>query len=157
MSRWRSWTPDDDPLPRVSACYVIYVDGILSYVGQAENVRSRLGNHLRIARYSSRIETPWGAFLDVTVKYRPSEKYGDFAMIERRLIRRLRPRFNKQLYQRPNKKAGRKTRKQTPEQFERCLASFMDSDGGRMLGRERCRRILLGQKVWAPVRSGGAS
>jgi hypothetical protein len=60
-------------LPKVAACYAIYVDGRLVYIGQA----------------------PWGSGSRIVVKYRQSRKYGDWAMVELRLIRRLSPSGNR--------------------------------------------------------------
>ncbi len=86
-----SWT-----LPSLPCCYVFYLDGIPSYVGQSNNLKRRILNHfLEPMRYSARIETPWGNFREVFIKCKFPKKYGEWAMLELRLIRKLRPKFNK--------------------------------------------------------------
>ena len=80
--------------PTKPACYVFYLDGKPSYVGQASNLHKRILNHnIRLGWGSSWI-TPWGCFKNVFVKVRFSDKYGDWAMREMRLIKKLRPKFN---------------------------------------------------------------
>ena len=81
--------------PDIEACYVVYCDGQLTYIGCAENLRKRFHCRFEYARYSATINTPWGGFLNVKVKYRPSRRFGDWAMIELRLIRRLQPKGNR--------------------------------------------------------------
>lgn len=95
-SRWVTARADEDlfNLPRVSACYVIYASGRLVYIGSTENLRSRVGGYLKVPRYSNEFVTPWGRHMRVVVKYRPSRRYGDWAMVELRLIRRLQPTGN---------------------------------------------------------------
>jgi hypothetical protein len=91
MTRWKVVDTLFFDIPEVAACYVIYADGKVIYVGSTENLASRLPHHLRFRRYTSWVDTPWGTFRDVTVKYYPSVQYGDWAMIELRLIRKLQP------------------------------------------------------------------
>ena len=82
-------------LPREPACYAVYCDGKLVYVGQTMDLSTRLRKHgFDYARYSNSVITPWGQFGSILIKYRPSRKFGDWAMIELRFIRRLHPRFN---------------------------------------------------------------
>jgi excinuclease UvrABC nuclease subunit len=101
-SRWfrisEPWLPDN--VPPVACCYCVYLGGQLAYVGQAVNLHVRMHEHLSIPGYSSIIRTTWGDFADVTVKYKPSLRYGEWAMDEARLIHRLRPKFNRKLYRR---------------------------------------------------------
>jgi excinuclease UvrABC nuclease subunit len=108
MSNWRTFNEPESfrDLPSGGGCYAIYLDGKLSYVGQASNVKERIRfNHrVDVARYSSAIVSPWGRFQTVSVKVRVSKKFGDWAMIELRLIRRLLPRFNNRGTGRPQKK-----------------------------------------------------
>lgn len=74
-------------------CYAIYLDGRLSYVGQTQNLRTRLKGY-NFHRVCRSIQTPWGRYKSVVIKYRSSVRYGDWAMVELRLIRRLQPQFN---------------------------------------------------------------
>lgn len=98
----------DNFIPTVAGCYVVYCDNVLCYVGQSINLYKRIyHNHsFNYARYSNAIETPWGRCRDLTIKYRLPIRYGDWAMIELRLIKRLQPRFNcsGSIKQRQNKK-----------------------------------------------------
>lgn len=86
--------------PHVPGVYAIYLDGKLSYIGQSKDLSARLaGYRLRAQynRFSRRVEavTPWGRFSTIAVKVRASRRFGDWLMIERRLISRLRPPMNR--------------------------------------------------------------
>lgn len=91
-SNWKTQTYDRfrKCFPNVSACYAFYCDGQLVYVGSSLHLRNRMIEH-RVVRNGDRWETPWGFFKSVIVKFRPSIKYGDWAMVELRLLRRLKP------------------------------------------------------------------
>ena len=94
-SRWVSFTPDDTNVPPLPACYVVYLDGKLSYIGQTTDLRRMWLNHkIEICRYSRAVQTPWGRHVDVLFKVRFSTRYGDWAMREQRLIMRLQPPMN---------------------------------------------------------------
>ena len=78
---------DAENLPGV---YVLMDDGVPVYVGTSETVRHRLMSHRRRDR-ASRIEVR-----GVTkIKVRYDRRYGERLMREARLIRRLRPKFNR--------------------------------------------------------------
>lgn len=82
-------------IPNSAGCYVVYAHGKPIYVGQTTNLRKRIKSYeFNYARYSNGIHTPWGLCDDLFLKIRPSIRYGDWAMIELRLIKRLQPRFN---------------------------------------------------------------
>ena len=100
MSNWMVVSFDEKQWPKIESrpgCYVVYLDGVLSYVGQSTNVRERLlrGHQIEWAKYSKRTVTPWGRFLSVIVKIAYSRRYGDWAMRELRLIARLQPHLNR--------------------------------------------------------------
>jgi excinuclease UvrABC nuclease subunit len=102
FSRWIQiqLMPRDENLPRVSACYAVYFNGVLQYIGSTVDLRNRFSEHAFRYGYARCMRTPWGdvdAETVVTVKYRPSRKYGDWLMVEARLIRRLQPAYNKML------------------------------------------------------------
>lgn len=80
------------------AVYVIYLDGEIKYVGQSNTPRFRFGQH-RFCNHNL-FETPWGTFVDMYAKIKFPSKYGQEAMIEKRLIKRLKPVFNKYTYKR---------------------------------------------------------
>lgn len=116
--RWiRPTTFALDDFPAAAGCYVVLCDPkfdpvlgkppgtCVLYVGQSTNLRARFRQHaLSVPQMPAKFRhlpypagftsTPWGVFENVRVKYRPSVRYGDWAMVELRLIRRLRPRFN---------------------------------------------------------------
>lgn len=81
-------------MPNSPGCYVIYLDGLLSYIGQSSNIRKRFQNYQIRQGYSSLIFTPWGQFESVITKVHFGDKYGDWAMRELRLIKRLQPQLN---------------------------------------------------------------
>ncbi len=102
-SRWRSidfvktWKIG---LPVVACCYALYFDGRLKYVGSTNNLRNRFSGHAFRHGYAKNIITPWGDFAittKITLKFKPSKRYGDWLMHECRLIKRLQPEFNKKL------------------------------------------------------------
>ncbi len=76
------------------ATYVFYLDGELGYIGQSNTPRFRFTQH-KICQSKGGWITPWGEFRDMYVKLKYSLKYGQEAMTEKRLIKRLTPRFNK--------------------------------------------------------------
>jgi hypothetical protein len=76
------------------AVYAIYLDGILSYVGHSNTPRFRFVQH-GFKNEADSYQTPWGCFKEMIVKMKYPRQYGREAMIEKRLLRRLRPRFNR--------------------------------------------------------------
>lgn len=91
---WKSLI--DERIPDQPGVYVIFDGDKVLYVGSSCKMRARLHQHgINWAHYSTCLKTPWGFFRKGNVKFRPSRKYGDWAMVELRLIRRLRPRHNK--------------------------------------------------------------
>jgi excinuclease UvrABC nuclease subunit len=92
VSRWIIATSHND-LPSIPGCYVIYLRGRPFYIGSAQNLRTRFRTHqIEINRIA--YKTFEGDPKDVRIKYRPMVKYGDWAMVELRLIRRLQPPLN---------------------------------------------------------------
>lgn len=87
-----------EDLPTKPGVYVIKFNNEVVYIGQSNNLRSRITRHQIRYGYARNIITPWGDVSDttrVTCKYRVSRRLGDWAMWEIRLIDRLQPRFNK--------------------------------------------------------------
>lgn len=76
-------------LPEWPCCYVVFIDGALVYVGQTENAKVRFSAH-RAKGVVRGIE-----FSRVTIKLKLPRKYGEWAMTELRLIKRLRPLLNR--------------------------------------------------------------
>ena len=93
-SRWVSFDLSQAILPRKPACYVLYLDGVLSYVGQASDLGKRMSAHGIRLSYGSDFTTNWGSFRSVVVKARFGDRMGDWAMREIRLIHRLQPALN---------------------------------------------------------------
>ena len=73
----------------------MYWDGALRYIGSTENLRARIMNHnIRLSYAPSERLTPWGCVEGFSLKVRPSRFYGEWATLELRLIRRLKPSAN---------------------------------------------------------------
>lgn len=82
-------------LPAVPAVYALVLDGRVMYVGQSTNLFRRFNAYRMRLAYSDGTLTPWGQVPgELVLKYSPSRRYGDWAMRELRLIRRLRPAWN---------------------------------------------------------------
>lgn len=93
-SKWVSYDPSVAIFPRKPSCYVVYLDGALSYVGQTTDLAKRISAHKIKTGYGGTFFTKWGEFKSVTIKARFSEVIGDWAMREIRLIDRLKPSLN---------------------------------------------------------------
>jgi excinuclease UvrABC nuclease subunit len=104
MSNWIRIDPlktfeDESPyssvIPRCPGCYVIYCDGKPVYVGQTTNLNKRFKSYeINYAPFSTQIVPPWCRCDSLFIKIRPSKRYGDWAMIELRLIKKLQPIYN---------------------------------------------------------------
>lgn len=93
MSRWvtlqKPWI-----VPSKPGVYAVYGDGELIYIGQSSDLRERLRRHNIRPSYGRGTHSPWGDFDSMHVKVRVGGKFGEWAMVEIRLIHRIRPRFN---------------------------------------------------------------
>jgi hypothetical protein len=94
-----SWVSADPlkywALPEVPAVYVICVNGRAMYVGQTINLFRRFNAYRMRAAFGVGALTPWGQVEgDLSLKFSRSRRFGDWAMRELRLIRRLRPVWN---------------------------------------------------------------
>lgn len=93
---WYRVDPSDHfNLPRIPVVYAIFSKKKLVYIGSTQNLRHRFNNLIRLGYTADHYHTPWGTLEKVRMRYSPSKKYGDWLMRELRLIRRLRPRFNR--------------------------------------------------------------
>jgi hypothetical protein len=89
MSRWKRIRYPGSRPPTIACVYVFYGNGRPVYIGSTSNLFARLHGH-RISRLSAhRWATPWGTFRTLWVKYRIAKRYGEWAMAELRLIRRV--------------------------------------------------------------------
>jgi predicted GIY-YIG superfamily endonuclease len=85
-------------LMRIQWCvYAIYLNERLAYIGQTNNLYQRLRVH-RIGFSNHLWNTNWGKFADLYIKVKYPFKLGKEAMIEKRLIARLKPNYNKIIY-----------------------------------------------------------
>lgn len=82
-------------IPKVPACYAIFLDGELAYVGSSDNLRARMTAH-KIAGHtmSECAWTPWGLYRSVELRFSRARRRGDWLMREYRLIKRLNPPMN---------------------------------------------------------------
>lgn len=97
--RWIGFDPTlSYGIPECEAVYVILQHGKVLYVGMAADLRSRMCDHLRCRRHPQvQIRgSAWAKLESLEGKYKTPSRYGAHAMIELRLIRRLRPSFNTQ-------------------------------------------------------------
>lgn len=74
-------------LPPLPCCYCVYVGSELIYIGQTSNLRDRFAYHRANSKF------PKG----FSIKARFGDRYGDWAMRELRLIRRLQPPMNRRI------------------------------------------------------------
>ena len=74
--------------------YVVYGNEEIVYIGQSITPRIRFFHH-KIIKNGDFFKTPWGDFVDLYIKIKYSKKYGKEAMIEKRLIFKIHPKFNK--------------------------------------------------------------
>ena len=77
--------------------YVIFVNRKCIYIGQSENIKKRLKDHIQIARYSNTWKTSWGYFLKIEIAVRKEKIKFERIMIESRLIYKIKPLFNQLL------------------------------------------------------------
>ena len=95
MTRWRV-VNDMEAVPEAPGCYVLGQAGLPLYIGQSVNLRDRLKEHgWKIQQ--GEVFTSWGSFR-ASIKIRIGLRFGEWLMLEARLIRRLRPSFNKNLF-----------------------------------------------------------
>jgi hypothetical protein len=93
-SRWVRIRLGKSPIPTVAAVYAIYCDGVLTYVGSTENLRSRMCSYgFEFARYSHSIKSVFGFHTEIDIKYSTGCR-GEWLKREWRLINRLRPPAN---------------------------------------------------------------
>lgn len=90
------WNKKKD-FPEISCVYAFYINDELVYIGSTVNLKKRMnGYHFR--EIGNETLTPWrrrfGANLKIEVKYKGSKIYGYWLMLEARLIKRIKPRFN---------------------------------------------------------------
>lgn len=85
-SRWIKFSLNT-ALPPLACCYCVYVGSELLYIGQTHNLRTRFAQHTGQKKF------PAGFYL----KVRFGDRYGDWAMRELRLIRRLQPPMNRRV------------------------------------------------------------
>lgn len=106
MSRWESVSPRKPGRWRAApACYVIFYEGVAVYVGQSIDVQQRIRGY-SFENYPSRGDdpadgfctSPWGGLSwrdgTITAKVKYARRFGEQLMVEARLIRRIKPRFN---------------------------------------------------------------
>lgn len=107
-SNWLSTHSDDDDYLNIKDCPAVYViffinwktkERRLIYIGASIKLRKRLMQHKlkEWARYSCTLRTKFGNADRVLVKYKPSESDPKYILLlEKELIKKLRPQFNKQ-------------------------------------------------------------
>lgn len=99
MSKWKKFGlfPKENTLPAKPCVYAVYFDDKLVYIGQTNSLSNRFAGHSFRYGYAKVIITPWCEVehkTKINIKAKFSEKLGDWAMWEIRLIRKLKPFFN---------------------------------------------------------------
>jgi predicted GIY-YIG superfamily endonuclease len=96
--RWITFEFEDPAhLPHVTCCYVVISpERGPVYVGQTVNLRTRFKQHGFRWENNAWESHKRGTWTGLVFKRRVVQRFGDWAMHERRLIRRLRPIFNPQ-------------------------------------------------------------
>jgi hypothetical protein len=79
---------------RIPGVYVMYIDRKLAYVGQSVNILHRLECHRFRWMPDGRLQTRWGYYKKAFIKVKYSQQFGEWAMLEARLIQRLQPYLN---------------------------------------------------------------
>lgn len=104
MSRWETYQfggSSWENIPEGPGCYAVFLDGKLGYIGNSMTLRKRIGGgkgsgaHKILPDDSGGASTPWGEYKDLFVKIRRPRILGEEAMVEARLIQRLKPPFNR--------------------------------------------------------------
>lgn len=85
---WFRVAMESGNLPAWPCCYVIYLDGSLTYIGQTDRFDFRVRQH--VAKGLLKGVCP----SRVTFKIKLCRRYGEWAMTELRLIRRIQPILN---------------------------------------------------------------
>jgi hypothetical protein len=70
-------------------CYVVYTDGVPIYIGQTISLKLRFRRYAIKPVEGGGFDTPWGYLENMRVKVKYARRYGEQAMLELRLIRRL--------------------------------------------------------------------
>jgi hypothetical protein len=100
--RWSTYFYHDLPsLPESPGTYVAYSALWVAYVGESSSLRSRWQQHaLKVIGYDADRQPilshrDWGTIGEFRLKVRLERRYGERLMREARLIRKLRPKFNR--------------------------------------------------------------
>lgn len=85
-------------LANYPGCYVVFRIRTKRpvYIGHSNRPNFRIRQHIFQANKIG-METPWGSFRNIFIKVKYPSEYGYEAMLEKRLIRRFKPEFNKQM------------------------------------------------------------
>jgi hypothetical protein len=96
---WREYPIDGirSEYPAAGGCYAFIGDGRLLLIGQTSNLRIRMPQYDVRHGLCGEYFTPWGQFNRLTLKIKVGRRFGEWAMRELRLIRRLRPSCNRRL------------------------------------------------------------
>ena len=120
-SAWRTLSQGWS-VPEIAAAYVLCDSVTVYYVGQTASLKGRLSQHGFIVGQGGVFTKRWGFLRGCQVKFRPSRTYGDWAMIELRLIRRLKPKYNESVLLFVNRSSVRESvplgRCYTPEEVQ---------------------------------------
>jgi excinuclease UvrABC nuclease subunit len=83
--------------PRAGGVYAFFIDGALAYIGQSANLEARLRHYQARHDYGDGFFSKWGSHKHLVIKIKIGRRFGEWAMREQRLIRRLSPPLNQRL------------------------------------------------------------
>lgn len=84
-------------LPAVPGVYVVYSGKTVVYIGSAHNIRNRISSHQVEVRCPGADSHDWRDYPRLRLKYKTFARFGEWLMVEARLIQRLQPASNRKL------------------------------------------------------------
>lgn len=95
--RLHGWAVVSDyEFQRRAGVYVIFSGPAVVYVGSSVDMVARMSSY-QVRRWGKRHcpSVPWAGLPDIKIKVKYTRKYGEWLMVELRLIERLKPKFNR--------------------------------------------------------------
>lgn len=95
MGRWKR-AFDLGQVPRQPGVYAFFAMGVLVYIGQSANLRRRVWEHGIVESGGQIFMVDARAVTHrIRLKFRKCTRYGEWLMVEHRLIQRLKPPWNR--------------------------------------------------------------
>jgi len=98
-SKWRKYDSLERPcIKEFAGVYAIYINRRLVYIGSSQNVAQRVHFHAMELYNGRPCKEEWPKVETISFKIKYSEKFGDWLMLEARLIKRIKPLMNKKRF-----------------------------------------------------------